>query len=97
MKTCPERKRKVLKAKTNLLEADLVCNLASFASFARSAERQLGNGVEMAWNVVAGSVMVSVFITPRCFLVVPSQLKDHDRLAFSIFGESLSSPNRPIA
>ena len=57
MKTCPERKRKVLKAKKGLLEADLVCNLASFASFPRSAEPQLGS-VELAWNVVAGSVYV---------------------------------------
>ena len=46
MKTCPERKRKVLKAKKGLLEADLVCNLASFASFLRSGER----GSLVAWN-----------------------------------------------
>ena len=51
MKTCPERNRNVLKAKKGLLEADLVCKLASFASFLRSAESlsQLG-GVERDWR-----------------------------------------------
>ena len=67
MKTCPERKRKVLKAKKGLLEADLVFNLVSFASFPRSAERQLGS-VELAWNVVAGSVMVSFSSLQDVFL-----------------------------
>ena len=67
MKTCPERKRKVLKAKKGLLEADLVCNLASFASFPRSGERQLGS-VELAWNVLAGCVMVSFSSLQDVFL-----------------------------
>ena len=67
MKTCPERNRNVLKAKKGLLEADLVCKLASFASFLRSAESQLG-GVELAWNVVAGSVMVSFSSLQDVFL-----------------------------
>ena len=68
MKTCPERKRKVLKANKGLLEADLVYNWASFASFSQIAERQLGSVECRCWQCNG-----QLLTTPRCFLVILSQ------------------------
>ena len=67
MNSCSGRKRKVLKVKTGLLEAVLVCDLVSFLSFPRSAELQF-SGVKLVWNGVACSALVSLWSLKDVFL-----------------------------
>ena len=66
MNSCRERKRKVLKAMIGLFEAVWVCDLVSFLSFPRSAELQL-SGINLAWNGVAGSALVSLWSVKDVF------------------------------
>ena len=60
MNFCRERKRKVLKILTGLFEAVWVCDLVSCFSFPRSAEPEF-NGINLAWNGVAGSALISLW------------------------------------